>query len=152
MKKFILAAAVALGLSSPVMAAGVNVGTLACQVDSGVGAFVGSSRDLVCAFHPVRGRTQIYRGSLTHVGVDIGFTSGTTVVWAVVAPGSIKHGALAGHYVGASAEATVGVGGGINVLVGGIHHSFTLQPVSVQGQIGLNVALAAASLDLHAAK
>jgi hypothetical protein len=89
---------------------------------------------------------------LTHVGVDIGFTSGTTVVWAVVAPGSIKHGALAGHYMGASAEATVGVGGGINVLVGGIHHSFTLQPVSVQGQIGLNVALAATSLDLHATK
>lgn len=154
MKKLLsaLAFVVTAAFAVPASAAGVNVGTLACQVESGIGIFVGSSRDVVCAFHPVKGRDQYYRGSLTHVGLDIGFTSGTTVVWAVVAPGSVKRGALAGHYIGASAEATLGLGAGVNVLVGGLHHTFTLQPISVQGQIGLNLALAAASLDLHAMK
>lgn len=142
----------AAAFAAPASAAGVNVGTLACQVDSGIGIFVGSSRDVVCAFHPVKGREQYYTGTLTHVGLDLGFTSGTTVIWAVVAPGSVKRGALAGQYVGASAEATVGAGLGVNVLVGGMKKSFTLQPVSIQGQIGLNVALAATSLTLHPAK
>lgn len=153
MKKLLSALALTLfALASPASAAGVNVGTLACQVDSGIGYFVGSSREVVCAFHPVKGREQYYTGSITHVGLDVGFTGGATVVWAVIAPGSVKRGALAGQYVGASAEATVGAGVGVNVLVGGVKKSFTLQPVSIQGQIGLNLALAATSLTLQSTK
>lgn len=154
MKSFLSAIAFAFvaAFAVPASAAGINVGTLACQVDSGIGYFVGSSRDVVCAFHPVKGRDQYYRGSITHVGIDVGFTSGATLVWAVVAPGSVKHGALAGQYIGASAEATIGAGVGANILVGGVKKSFTLQPVSVQGQIGLNLALAASSLTLYPTK
>lgn len=153
MKKLLsaLALMVLAAVSTPA-SAGVNVGTLACQVESGVGIFVGSTRKVVCAYHPVNGKDQYYYGNLTHVGLDLGFTNGTTVVWAVVAPGRVKNGALAGQYVGASAEASIGIGAGVNVLVGGVKDSFALQPISIQGQIGLNVALAATALTLHATK
>ena len=60
--------------------------------------------------------------------------------------------ALAGHYGGASGEATVGAGVGANVLVGGSNRTVTLQPLSVQGQAGLNVAVGVASLDLRPAR
>lgn len=152
MKKLLSALALTLFAAMTPASAGVNVGTLACQIESGVGVFVGSSRKVVCAYHPVNGKDQYYYGNLTHVGLDVGFTNGTTVVWAVVAPGRVKNGALAGQYVGASAEASIGLGAGVNVLVGGVKDSFTLQPISVQGQIGLNVALAATALTLHATK
>ena len=61
-------------------------------------------------------------------------------------------GALAGNYGGASAEATVGAGIGANVLVGGSDRTVALQPVSVQGQAGLNVAAGVAGLDLQPAR
>ena len=38
------------------------------------------------------------------------------------------------------ASATVGVGLGANVLVGGSGNSIALQPVSIEGTTGLNVA------------
>jgi hypothetical protein len=74
------------------------------------------------------------------------------MVWVVYAPTNRKFGALAGHYGGASAEATVGAGVGANVLVGGSNHTVTLQPVSVQGQAGLNVAAGVAEIDLRPAR
>jgi len=74
------------------------------------------------------------------------------MAWAVFAPGKLKAGALAGHYVGASAEASVAVGLGANVLVGGSDKSIALQPLSVQAQTGLNLAAGVASLRLKKAK
>ena len=61
-------------------------------------------------------------------------------------------GALAGDYVGASAEASAGVGVGANLLVGGSDESFTLQPVSVQTQTGVNLALGVTSFELRSAQ
>ncbi len=62
------------------------------------------------------------------------------ILWVVVAPTTnLDHGALAGEYGGVSAEVTVGLGLGANVLVGG-GNSIALQPVSISGQRGLNVA------------
>ena len=60
-------------------------------------------------------------------------------------------GALAGDYVGASAEATAAVGVGANVLVGGSEQTMTLQPLSVQGQTGLNLALGVSKFQLRSA-
>ena len=57
-------------------------------------------------------------------------------------------GSLGGIYDGISAEATVGAGVGANVLVGGTAGSVHLQTVSVQGQLGLNVAAAGTSVTL----
>ena len=74
------------------------------------------------------------------------------MIWSVFAPsGWVSRGALAGIYAGATAEATVGAGLGANVLVGGSDRSIALQPLSVQGQAGLNVAVGVADLILVAA-
>ena len=52
----------------------------------------------------------------------------------------VGRGDLAGNYGGVGANASVGVGFGGNFLVGGPENSYALQPISVQGQTGLNVA------------
>lgn len=131
---------------------GVNVGSLSCEIESGVGLVLGSNKGVDCIYRSPNGKAQRYVGTMTHIGIDIGVTSGGRIVWAVIAPGNLKAGALAGPYFGASAEATVGVGGGVNVLVGGFNHSITLQPVSVQANAGLNAALAVSQLKLEAKK
>jgi hypothetical protein len=69
--------------------------------------------------------------------------------WVVFAPGKLGPGALAGTYAGATAEATFAVGLGANVLVGGSQSSVALQPVSVQGQTGLNIAAGLAKFTLE---
>jgi hypothetical protein len=94
----------------------------------------------------------VYVGSITKFGLDLGATAGGEMVWAVFAPTNRKFGALAGDYGGATAEATVGVGLGANVLVGGSDRTVALQPVSVQGQAGLNVAAGVTDLRLRPAR
>lgn len=135
-------------LASP----GLKVGVLACHVDSGWGYILGSSRDVDCKFSPSRGPEDRYVGSMSKLGVDIGYTDSGLIVWDVVAPTSDVHGgALAGHYAGATASATVGAGLGAHVLVGGLNKSIALQPVSVEGNTGLNVAAGVGALSLRSA-
>ena len=110
---------------------------------------VASRKAMACSFRNSRGDIQLYEGVITRVGLDIGVTSGGEMVWSVLAPsGDLQRFALAGAYGGASGEASVGAGFGANVLVGGSDRSVALQPVSVQGQTGLNLALGVASLEL----
>ena len=92
---------------------------------------------------------EFYAGNLTKLGLDIGVTAAGVMVWAVYAPTNQAVGALAGTYGGASAEATVVAGVGANVLIGGSNQTIELQPVSLQGQAGLNVAAGIASIELH---
>ena len=98
------------------------------------------------------GPREVYVGSITKFGLDLGATAGGEMIWAVYAPTTRKFGALAGDYGGATAEATVGAGLGANVLVGGSDRTVALQPVSVQGQAGLNVAAGVADLQLRPAR
>jgi hypothetical protein len=151
--KFIAASAVAIAFAMPANA-DTKVGTLDCAVSAGVGMVVASQKSVKCIFTPsTTRRAEIYRGTITKYGVDIGATSGGHIVWAVFAPTTAKlRGALAGSYVGASAEATVGVGPGANALVGGSNQTITLQPVSIQGQSGLNLAVGIAGLNLGTAR
>jgi len=132
-------------------ASGVKVGTLACHVSSGWGFVFGSSRDLHCDFVPNKAMGgEHYAGSIKKFGVDLGYTSGGELIWAVFAPTSdLHHGALQGTYAGATANATVGVGLGANVLVGGMDKSVALQPVSIEGNTGLNVAAGIGAIDLR---
>ena len=142
-------AAAAVALAAPADAAGVKVGTLTCSVASGWGFVFGSSKDLRCNFHPNAGVSEHYIGSVSKFGVDIGYTDSSVIVWAVFAPTSgMKRGALQGGYAGATASATVGVGAGANVLVGGFDRSITLQPISVEGSTGLNVAAGIGAINL----
>jgi opacity protein-like surface antigen len=130
---------------------GVKIGYLSCDVGSGAGYLIGSAKELACDFRSVRGsHSDAYSGFVKKLGVDLGYTARGKMVWAVFAPtAGYHHGALAGTYVGAAAEATVGVGIGANVLLGGTEGAIQLQPISVEGQLGLNVAAASATVTLH---
>ncbi len=155
MKSFVSAALVvsALAFAAPgAQAAGVKIGVLNCHVDGGVGFIIGSSKDVNCVFHRTNGRNEHYKGSIGKLGVDVGITDETVLGWVVFAPGLTRPGSLKGSYTGASAEATVGIGLGANVLVGGFKQSINLQPVSLQAQTGLNVAAGVTSLHLRPAR
>jgi hypothetical protein len=131
--------------------AGVKAGVLKCNVASGFGFIFGSSKDLRCVYAPDGGTgAQRYRGQIKKFGVDIGYTAAGVIVWVVFAPtANVDRGALAGSYAGASAEVTAGLGLGANVLLGG-GNSIALQPVSIGGQQGLNVAAGIATVVLEA--
>ena len=128
---------------------GVNVGSLTCNVAGGVGFVFGSSRTLNCLFTRTDGTAERYEGTIRRYGVDVGFTRDSTIVWMVFAPGSIAPGALGGEYAGPTAQGTVGVGLGANVLLGGSSNQITLQPVSVEGSVGLNAAAGVAAMSLR---
>lgn len=130
---------------------GVKAGFLTCNVSSGFGIVFGSSREVNCDYSSAPDKTEHYTGSINKFGVDIGYLGSAVMVWAVVAPTStVAPGALAGTYAGATGSASVGVGVGANVLVGGSSKQFTLQPVSIEGNTGLNVAGGVAALKLTA--
>jgi Protein of unknown function (DUF992) len=130
----------------------VQAGVLQCDVSGGVGLIIASQKELICNFRNSRGEYEVYTGAIRKFGLDIGATVGGQMVWSVFAPsGWVSRGALAGVYAGASAEATVGAGLGANVLLGGSDRSIALQPLSIQGQAGLNVAVGVADLILVAA-
>ncbi len=130
----------------------VQVGQLICSLSAGIGLIVGSQRNVNCTFQPDNGPPEAYTGTMTKVGLDIGVTGGTTIVWAVFAGTNRYSGMLTGTYAGAQAEATVGAGLGANVLVGGSNRSVALQPLSVQGQVGLDIAAGIGALELHLAQ
>ena len=146
-----LAALVAFPLSAS--AERTQVGTLDCTISPGVGLILTSTRELTCQFRPNAPgwKAEKYVGSVTRIGVDIGATTGGRMVWGVFAPSQAKRYALAGRFGGASAEVTVGGGVGANVLVGGSENTVFLQPISVQGQTGLNVGAGVAGLRLEPA-
>ena len=154
MKKFAALAAtlLTLALASPTLAdETIKVGRLSCDVEPGIGLVIGSRKEMTCRFHPDQGKAETYHGEITKVGLDIGITRRTHIEWLVFAAArdNYRRGALRGTYVGASGEATLGVGLGANLLVGGSDRSFMLQPWSVQAQTGLNLAVGIAGLTLR---
>jgi len=130
---------------------GTKVGVLTCQTSASVGLIIGSHQRLRCSFAPdAGGPPERYAGSINRVGLDLGVRGGGVMVWGVVAPtNGYRHGALGGNYAGAAADASLGLGAGAKVLIGGSHRSITLQPLSVTGQVGVNLALGVAGLSLR---
>jgi hypothetical protein len=155
MKRLILASLAALGLLAGVgqaeAAARVKLGVLSCDIQGGVGYIIGSSKDMVCWFHGDGYRPETYHGTINKYGLDIGVTHHTHLEWLVFAATNTRYyrHALAGEYIGGSAEGTIGVGVGANWLIGGSHRSFALQPVSVQAQTGFDLSLALSNLTLR---
>jgi hypothetical protein len=128
----------------------VRAGILQCQGGQNVGFVVGSVTSLNCVFQGEGRRPEAYVATVHRFGVDLGFTEQTQFEWAVNAPtGRLVRGELAGNYGGVGANASVGVGGGGNFLVGGPANTYALQPISVQGQTGLNVAAGVADIELE---
>lgn len=127
-----------------------KTGVLTCQAASGFGWVVGSSRTVKCEYRPIDGAREEYTGTISKIGIDIGYLAPVVLVWAVVAPSSLPSaGALAGNYFGATAQAAILVGGGVNILTGGFERSVALQPVSIEGDTGLYVGLGIASMTLR---
>jgi hypothetical protein len=130
-------------LCSPALAqSGAKVGTLSCDVSAGIGLILMQKQTMSCAFTPDNGGPpDLYTGRIDEFGVAIGGVTAGHLLWGVLAATSgIPHGALAGSYAGVGAEASAGVGLGANVLVGGTGRAFSLQPLSVEGQVGINIA------------
>ena len=126
-------------------------GSLNCSMSPSVGLIVASSQELQCVFTPTVGRPENYVGRTTTVGLDIGIRTGGVLGWAVLMAGSTVYppASLGGNYVGASADASVVVGGGANLLFGGNNRTFALQPLSAQAQTGLNLSAGLTSLELR---
>jgi hypothetical protein len=131
----------------------VHAGVLSCDVSGGLGLIIASRKEVRCLFTPsMPGPREVYFGTITKFGVDLGVTGGGRMEWAVHAPTTRQIGALTGVYAGPGAQATVGVGAGVNVLYGGSDRTVSLQPVAVEGQIGLNVAGGVTELELVPAR
>ncbi len=149
----VVVAAMALPVPAMAQRERTKVGTLTCDISGGIGLIITSHKDVTCMFTPAQpGPREVYVGGINKFGLDLGATAGGEMVWSVYAPTTRRFGALAGNYGGASAEATVGAGLGANVLVGGSDRTVALQPLSVQGQAGLNVAAGVAELTLRPAR
>ncbi len=128
----------------------VQVGVLECRGGSSVGFIVGSVTNLGCVLRNPGQPDDFYVATIRKVGLDLGITQESALAWGVFAPvNRLGPGDLAGNYVGAQGSATLGVGVGGNVLVGGSGNSIALQPLSVQGQVGVAIAAGLESLELR---
>lgn len=128
----------------------IKTGILTCHSEGGVGLILGSKEDLKCTYVPTGGgQTYQYVGTITRIGLDIGFRGKSTIIWAVLgSTDSLPGEALGGTFVGVSADIAVGIGAGANILLGGNKKSVVLQPLSVKGETGLDIAVTVSTLKL----
>lgn len=131
---------------------GTKLGVLDCTIEGGFGLLVGSKKAASCTFEHTDGTVENYVGSLNKLGLDIGISGESFLSWIVFTPIGNKVGdfALAGDYVGVSANASLGIGLGANALVGGSNKKIGLQPFSIEGKTGLNLAIGFSKLSLEA--
>ena len=128
----------------------VQVGSIECEGGPNVGYVIGSATQFHCVFRAQGRRPEPYLANVQRIGIDLGITEQTGFAWAVFAPTrQIGPGDLSGSYGGVGGNASVGVGGGGNLLWGGSQNSYALQPLSLQGQTGLNVAGGIVGVELH---
>jgi Protein of unknown function (DUF992) len=149
---YLLGAFVSILVASPQISSvqsNTIAGVLECRAGPATTFLIGSIRDFDCLFWSIGAPSQRYVGTIQRLGMDLGWSSGAALVWHVFAPTSaVGPGALAGGYAGVSAGAAIGLGVAANAMVGGLNNSFTLQPVSIESQTGLNVFAGISSLEL----
>lgn len=129
-----------------------HVGELECFVAEGTGYIVGSDKDISCTLLDPNGEElEHYIGELKKYGIDIGFTRESILRWSVYVPKEKPYqpGTLAGNYTGASASAALAVGLGTSVLIGGLSENYALQPIKVNQQEGINIALGITRMELR---
>lgn len=144
----LVAAGIVFGASTNAEAAKLRVGTLSCNVESGWGLVIGSRKTADCVLTTSNGKKKHYTATITKIGADVGYTTGKNIAWVVFSlEGNNTN--LSGTYLGVNVEATVGAGLGANALVGGLNNNFALQPLSVQGQAGINAAVTVQALSLR---
>ena len=158
--KFIAAAAafalMAITAGTSAQAQNVELGLLTCDIEGGVGLILGSRKDLTCVFEYANKRNpdDLYTGSVKKLGLDVGVTGRSVVKWLVLGANvdAAAAGSLAGDYVGVSATASVGLGVGANALIGGSDDGIILQPFSVEGSEGINLAVGFSRFELKAVR
>jgi len=129
---------------------GVRVGVLECRGGQNVGMVITSATTMECVFRSEGRRPEPYLARVSRFGVDLGVTENTSLAWAVHAPTQrVGRGDLAGSYGGVGGNVSFGFGGGGNLMWGGSQNSFALQPLSLQGQTGVNVAGGVVGLELQ---
>ncbi|KQV83550.1 DUF992 domain-containing protein [Rhizobium sp. Root1220] len=132
-------------------AAQLEVGKLDCDISAGVGMIIESKQTVSCTFTPsLPGPAQTYKGSIDEFGLAIGDVKAGRMVWLVSSINGQPLAGLQGTYRGVAADASLGLGGGAKVLVGGSQESVSLQPLSLEGEEGVNVAVGVAALKLQA--
>ena len=129
----------------------VQSGSLTCDVSAGIGLIIGSQRNVSCTFTPsTPGPDRVlHRHDLQarpRHRRDHRRRDGVARVRPDQPPGRRARRATTRA---PSAEASVVAGIGANALVGGSNRTVALQPFSVQGQVGLNLAAGVAGLDLR---
>jgi hypothetical protein len=153
----LLLVALAVVCASPAAAQapqGTSVGVLTCKMAPSIGLIFGSRQRMACRFAPNGPYPpEAYVGVMNTIGLDVGITAGGAMAWGVFAPtAGPMRGGLAGTYVGASGAIGVGVGVGANLLFGGTGRSIALQPLSVEGSVGINLSLGVSGLTLALAQ
>jgi hypothetical protein len=147
-----LALATVVASAVPSYADVAKIGILSCDVSKGVGEILARKQSLTCQFTPDGGQPETYVGNIDEYGLEIGKVDQGHLIWGVAsARRGVPQGALAGKYVGVGAGASLGVGVGANALVGGNNQSFSLQPLSVDGETGINIATGVVKVTLTAA-
>jgi len=129
----------------------LRAGLLDCDVSAGVGLIFTEKQTMKCQFKPLGGGpVDHYTGKIEEVGIALGETAGGVLIWSVISDQKgVPNGSLAGRYKGISADASVGLGLGENILLGGSNQAFMLQPSSYEGQVGLNIAAGVTTVTLE---
>ena len=129
----------------------VNLGLLVCDMSKGIGLVLIEKQKMTCEFRPASGPTEQYTGNITDFGIELGEIKEGHLIWGVFAAAllDMQPGALAGRYLGVDADVAAGLGVGANALMGGTGKGFVLQPVSVEGEIGVNIAAGIRTVSLH---
>ena len=151
---FVLLAALTVPAAAQAPQSWTQVGALMCKVDPNIGFIIAGHQPMQCTYTPSTAPAppEYYDGAINTVGLDIGVSAGSVLGWGVFAPtAGLPQGALAGEYVGASADAGLGLGAGANVLMGGSGRTIALQPLSLQGSVAVNAVLGLSSLKLRPA-
>ncbi|CAN7228616.1 DUF992 domain-containing protein [Pararhizobium sp. LjRoot235] len=152
LKRAIIAAALASLLAVPVSAANyMTLGRLVCESQGGVGMIISSEKALRCTYTPASGGpAAIYDGKIEKFGIDVGQTGKSVMIWEVLAKTGVSDAEfpLSGEYYGIGADASFAAGAGAKVLGGGLNKNFVLQPVNIQVQEGLNIAIGVEKMTL----
>ncbi|MCU0790517.1 MAG: DUF992 domain-containing protein [Nitratireductor sp.] len=144
-------ATAALAIAGTAQAQNIRAGTLTCEGKGSIGLLIGSREALTCTYQPASGApARRFAGTIGSLGISIGVTGPSVLVWGVLASSNeVPNDMLTGRFVGVSADASLGIGAGAQVLVGGTARSVVLQPLSVKGQVGVNVAAGVTGLTLR---
>ena len=125
---------------------GVKLGELVIKSIPGSGRnlIVHSTAKVTAVFTDTSGKKEYYIGETgVGLGIDFRFEPEEELHYLVFSPTSdyrIGSYAMQGKYMGQKVTAQMGVGGAIQILIGGFDSSFTLQPLAVGTTKGYGVS------------